>query len=101
MFVQSLMKVFEKDDEGQLKMGYGARVEVLTSREYKVSGCVGSVASLAQKGPQVGEVEIGIGGTKAWSMGALNPSTTLAFFFEIVNTEQLGDNRHNIRDNII
>jgi len=93
VFVQSLMKLFERDAEGQLKMGYGARVEVLTSREYKVSGCVGAVASLAQKGPQVGEVEIGIGGTKAWSIGAANPNTTLAFFFEIVNTEQMGENR--------
>jgi len=93
VFVQSLMKIFETDDEGHLKMGYGAKVEVLTSREYKVSGCVGSVASLGQKGPQVGEVEIGIGGTKAWNIGALNPNTTIAFFFEIVNTEQMGDNR--------
>ena len=36
VFVQSLMKIFETDDEGHLKMGYGAKVEVLTSREYKV-----------------------------------------------------------------
>jgi len=93
VFVQSLMKLFAKDEEGHLKMGYGARVEVLTSREYKVSGCIGSVASCGQKGAQVGEVEIGIGGTKAWSIGAVSPQTTCAFFFEIVNTETLGDNR--------
>jgi len=93
VFVQSLMKIFEKDAEGNLRMGYNARVEVKTSREYKVSGCVGSVASAGVKAPQVGEVEIGIGGTSVWSIGALNPNTTVSFFFEITNTEQMADNR--------
>jgi len=93
VFVQSLMKIFEKDDQGHLRMGYNAKVEVNTSREYKVSGCVGSVASMGVKGPSVGEVEIGIGGTKAWSIGALNANTTLAFFFEITNTEPMQEQR--------
>jgi len=93
VFVQSLMKMFETDEEGNLKMAFNGKVEVNCSRGYKVSGCIGSVASLAQKGPQVGEVEIGIGGTKAWSIGSLMPGTTLAFFFEIVNTDQVGDQR--------
>merc|ERR1712159_256416 len=74
-------------------MGFGAKVTVQTTRDYKVSGCIGPVTSMGQKGPQVGEVEIGIGGTSAWAISALTQQTTLAFYFEIANTEQMADGR--------
>lgn len=31
------------------------------------------------------EVEIGQGGTNVWSMGGIDPSTTVAVYFEVTN----------------
>jgi protein transport protein SEC23 len=33
----------------------------------------------------VAEVEIGQGGTNVWSMGGIDPSTTVAVYFEVTN----------------
>lgn len=35
--------------------------------------------------PNVAETEIGQGGTNAWSMGGVDPSTTVAVYFEVTN----------------
>eukprot|EP00163_Fabomonas_tropica_P005041 TRINITY_DN1449_c0_g1_i1.p1 TRINITY_DN1449_c0_g1~~TRINITY_DN1449_c0_g1_i1.p1 ORF type:complete len:739 (-),score=224.20 TRINITY_DN1449_c0_g1_i1:330-2546(-) len=85
IFKESFRKIFDKNDDGQLKFGLNATIEIQTSREFKVQGVVGPVASLGKKGPCVGETEIGVGGTTAWRCNTLNQETTLAFFFEIAN----------------
>ncbi|XP_077476953.1 protein transport protein Sec23A isoform X5 [Stigmatopora argus] len=56
-----------------------------TSREVKVSGAIGPCVSLNAKGPCVSENEIGSGGTCQWKICGLDPSTTLALYFEVVN----------------
>jgi protein transport protein SEC23 len=35
--------------------------------------------------PNVAETEIGQGGTNAWSMGGIDPTTTIAVYFEVTN----------------
>jgi len=85
MFKQSFQKVFTKNDKGFLPMGFNANIEIQTSRELKVCGAIGHVASLAKKGPAVGETEIGIGGTCAWKMCSIDAYSTVAFYFEVVN----------------
>lgn len=50
-----------------------------------MSGALGCCASLNKKTSSVGEAEIGQGGTSAWKMNAIDASTTVAIFFEIVN----------------
>eukprot|EP00762_Andalucia_godoyi_P002942 ANDGO_04183.mRNA.1 Protein transport protein SEC23 len=73
------------------KGSYHALLDVYTSREWKVSGVIGSVTPVAKKSTFVGETEIGYGGTSAWRAHALTPSTTLAVYFEVSNAhaEQL------------
>lgn len=66
-------------------MGFGATLEVLTSREFKVSGAIGPVTSLGKKGPNVSDLEVGRGGTNAWSLGGVDPGTTIAVYFDITN----------------
>ena len=92
VFKESFRRVFTRYpdeaapcDAGHLKMGFAATVEVLTSREYKVAGAIGPCSSLKKQSPCVAETEIGVGGTYAWSMGAIDPSSTIAFYFEVVN----------------
>jgi protein transport protein SEC23 len=67
-------------------MGFGASIEVIHSREFKISGAIGPCASLKKMGPTVSENEVGVGGTSAWYMGGIDPSTTMAFFFDVTNT---------------
>jgi protein transport protein SEC23 len=90
VFKESLRRVFNRypddsPDAGTLAMAFGASVEVMTSREFKVSGAIGPVISLCKQGPSVSDLEVGKGGTTAWSMGGLDPNTTIAIYFDVSN----------------
>uniref|UniRef100_A0A671YHG1 Protein transport protein SEC23 n=1 Tax=Sparus aurata TaxID=8175 RepID=A0A671YHG1_SPAAU len=85
LFKQTFQRVFTKDVQGSFKMAFAATLEVKTSREIKVSGAIGPCVSLSAKGPCVSENEIGTGGTCQWKICGLDPSTTLALYFEVVN----------------
>lgn len=85
LFKQTFQRVFAKDMRGEFKMAFGATLEVKTSRELRLSGAIGPCISMDRKGSNVSETEIGVGGTCAWKLCGLDPQTTLAVFFEIVN----------------
>lgn len=55
-----------------------------------MSGAIGPCVSLGVKGPAVSDTELGLGGTCQWKMCGLYPSTTLAYFFEVVNQVKSG-----------
>lgn len=89
VFKESLRRVFNRygddagDDAGKMSMAFAATLEVVTSRECKVSGAIGPVTSLRKKAPNVSDVEVGKGGTSAWVLGGIHPSTTVAVYFEV------------------
>eukprot|EP01045_Picozoa_sp_COSAG04_P023181 COSAG04_NODE_2716_length_3693_cov_2.258208_6_plen_247_part_01 len=68
-------------------MGFGAQMDVLTSREFKVCGAIGPCASLNKKTSYVAETEIGVGNTSAWRMCTLDQKTTVALYFECTNQQ--------------
>eukprot|EP00981_Chlorochromonas_danica_P009539 scaffold2727_cov161-Ochromonas_danica.AAC.2 len=96
MFRESLRKLFERpaampvdgnapaaSAPGNLSMGFGGTVELLCSRDVKVSGCIGPTASLKKAGNSVSDVEVGLGGTTLWYLGGMDPGMTVAFFFDV------------------
>lgn len=85
IFKQSFQRLFEKDEFGNLKMGFNATMDVQTSKELKVSGAIGHLTSAQKKSACVGETEIGVGQTSAWKIGSINPRTTLGVYFEVVS----------------
>eukprot|EP01083_Nonionella_stella_P036788 100355_1 len=86
-FTETFQKVFQTDPEGAaLQMTFGAKLEVVTSREFKVSGAIGPCTSCKTAGPCVSENELGEGGTCVWDLGCLTPQTSVAVYFDIVNT---------------
>lgn len=85
VFKESYNKFFSLDDNGHLKMGFMGKIQVFTSKEFKIQGCIGLVSSLEKKTANVSENIIGIGGTSAWNIGGIDKNTTLAFYFDIVN----------------
>ena len=84
IFKQSYLRVFNKDAEGHLEMGFNATFDVQTTKELKVSGLIGHAISAGKKSPCVGETEIGIGQTSAWKINCIMPRTAAAVYFEVV-----------------
>ncbi len=61
VFKESLRRIFTRypdyhPDAGHLQMGLAATLEVITSREFKISGIIGPCTGLGKKGPSVSEV---------------------------------------------
>ncbi|GJN89163.1 hypothetical protein Rhopal_002137-T1 [Rhodotorula paludigena] len=84
LFKQSFHRVFAKDDQGHLQMGFNATFDVQTTKELKVSGLIGHAISANKKSAWVGETEIGIGQTSAWKICSISPRTANAVYFEVV-----------------
>ncbi|GAA5963360.1 hypothetical protein JCM8115_000990 [Rhodotorula mucilaginosa] len=84
LFKQSFHRVFAKDEQGHLQMGFNATFDVQTTKELKVSGLIGHAISANKKSAWVGETEIGIGQTSAWKICSLSPRTANAVYFEVV-----------------
>jgi len=90
-YQETLKRVFNKypddvpEDGGNMSMAFGATLEVVTSREFKVSGVIGPGTSLNKHGPNVSDLEVGKGGTNSWSLGGLGPETTIAIYFDVTN----------------
>jgi protein transport protein SEC23 len=86
LFKQTWQKVFAKDAHGQnFRMAFSASFEVKCCRELKVCGVIGPCVSLNRRNQYVSDSEIGVGGTAAWKICGLDPSTTLAVAFEVSN----------------
>lgn len=84
-FKQSFVRIFDKDANDNLLMGFNASLEVLTTKELKVTGLIGHAVSLNKKSSSVGETECGIGNTCAWKMCGIDPSSSYGVYFEIAN----------------
>ncbi|KAK7048479.1 protein transport protein SEC23 [Favolaschia claudopus] len=84
IFKQSFLRLFNKDDQGHLQMGFNATFDVQTTKELKVSGLIGHAISAGKKSPCVGETEIGIGQTSAWKINVITPHTSTGVYFEVV-----------------
>lgn len=55
------------------------------SKELKISGVIGPCISLNRKNAAVSDSEVGVGGTSAWRVCAIDPTTSLAVIFEVAN----------------
>lgn len=84
-FKQSFIRVFDKDQNDNLLMAFNASLEVLTTKELKVTGLIGHAISLNKKSSSVGETECGIGNTCAWKMCGIDPASSYGIYFEIAN----------------
>jgi len=85
LFKQSFQRVFSKDVKNEFKMAFGCNIEIKTSRELKVQGCIGACIGLGAKGACVSDNELGIGGTATWRVCGTYPNTTYGFYFDVVN----------------
>ncbi|KAF2794737.1 protein transport protein SEC23 [Melanomma pulvis-pyrius CBS 109.77] len=85
MYKQSFARIFNKDADDNLLMGFNASLEVLTTKELKVTGLIGHAVSLNKKSSSVGETECGIGNTCSWKMCGIDPEASYGIYFEIAS----------------
>jgi len=83
MYRQSFQRIFAKDANDNLLMGFNASLEVLTTKELKVTGLIGHAVSMNKKSASVGETECGIGNTCSWKMCGIDPAASYGIYFEI------------------
>lgn len=89
IFKQSYLRLFNKDDEGYLKMAFSGNLTVKTSKELKLQGLIGHASPVKKTDTSnVSDSEIGIGGTSSWKMSSLSPHHSYAIFFEVAGTQQ-------------
>ena len=84
-FKQSFVRVFNRDESDNLQMGFNASLEVITTKELKITGLIGHAVSLNKKSSSVGETECGIGNTCSWRMCGIDPTSSYGLYFEIAN----------------
>ncbi|KAI1730116.1 sec23/Sec24 trunk domain-containing protein [Ditylenchus destructor] len=83
LFKQTFQKVFDKDTNGHLKMGFNATTEVKVGNGLKIEGILGCCASGNVKNAVVSDTEMGVGGTCQWKFCSLTPRNTIAVVFEV------------------
>ncbi|KAF3652644.1 putative magnesium transporter MRS2-I-like isoform X1 [Capsicum annuum] len=82
-FRKCLRHIFSHDEVGNLRMCLDATIEIVTTKDVKICGALGSCVSLQKKNGSVSDREIGEGGTYMWKLGALADKMCIAFFFEV------------------
>ncbi|KAI5981311.1 hypothetical protein EDD15DRAFT_2413267 [Pisolithus albus] len=81
---QSFLRIFSKDDQDFLEMGFNATFDVQTTKELKVSGLIGHAISAGKKSACIGETGIGTGQASARRLNAITPRTSTAMYFEVI-----------------
>lgn len=87
-FRKCLRHIFNRDDEGNLKMYFDATIEIVTTKDLKICGALGPCVSLHKNNNLVSNKEIGEGGTYMWKLGTLTSKTCFAFFFQVSDEQK-------------
>ncbi|KAK2443162.1 protein transport protein SEC23 [Trifolium repens] len=88
-FKKCLRHLFKHDGDGFLKMNFDATIEIVTTKDVKISGALGPCVSLRKKNASVSETEVGQGGTYVWKLNTLTDRTCIAFFFQLSDEQKI------------
>ena len=83
-FKDTFKKVFEVDEEGNLKMCFKGKSEVYVSKPLQLKGAFGHLVSLNQNTlNMVSSYPIGEGKTRVWNLGGLDETATFCYILDI------------------
>uniref|UniRef100_S4R7Y9 Protein transport protein SEC23 n=1 Tax=Petromyzon marinus TaxID=7757 RepID=S4R7Y9_PETMA len=86
LFKQTFQRVFGKDNQDQFKMAFASTIEAKSSPpQISLVQFATNLILYSIKNKIVFDLEIGVGGTSQWKVCGLDPNTTLALYFEVVN----------------
>lgn len=83
VFRETYKKLFERDINGFLKMGFAGRLDMYVSKELKIQGAIGPCISNKKGGPMVAETTLGEGGTTNWYLGGLDRNSSICFLLDL------------------
>eukprot|EP01025_Chloroclados_australasicus_P047298 TRINITY_DN5277_c0_g1_i4.p1 TRINITY_DN5277_c0_g1~~TRINITY_DN5277_c0_g1_i4.p1 ORF type:complete len:764 (-),score=99.83 TRINITY_DN5277_c0_g1_i4:367-2658(-) len=85
VFKESLKRRFlQSNMDGYLGLGNCVQMEVIPSRDIKVSGMLGAGVTVERKSPFISDNVVGLGGTNTWKIPGMDASTSPCVFFDIV-----------------
>ncbi|MCQ2815671.1 MAG: Sec23/Sec24 zinc finger-containing protein [archaeon] len=87
IFKDSLTKIFELDENGDLKMCFKAKLEFNSTAKIKVSGALGHLSSMSTNSNTVSDIKIGQSGTNSWVLGGIDENSTYTFILDCNNPE--------------
>ncbi|EGR32706.1 protein transport protein, putative [Ichthyophthirius multifiliis] len=89
-FRETFRKIFEKNQQEELRFASAAKIEMFVCKELKIQGGIGPCSSMKKGGPMVSEVPIGQGGTNQWYVGGMDRNSTITFLLDLApqNKEQ-------------
>lgn len=96
-FKKTYIKLFELDDNGNLKMNFKAKIEVNSSKPVYISGAIGFMISLETKGNNVSSISCYSGNTKSWWIGGLDFNSSYAFLLDInEDSSSISNNKNGV-----
>ena len=90
VFKETFKKLFETNDDGNLKMCFKGTCEILLTKPLKIKGALGHLVSLKKNNLDSvsNDYPIGEGGTCVWNLGGIDPTSTYTFILDQSNTDQ-------------
>ena len=90
VFKESFKKLFETNEDGNLKMCFKGTCELLVTKPLKIKGALGHLVSLKKNNYDSvsNDYPIGEGGTNVWNLGGIDPTSTYTFILDQSNTDQ-------------
>ena len=90
VFKETLKKLFETNEDGNLKMCFKGMCEIFLTKPLKVKGALGHLVSMKKNNLDCvsNDYPVGEGGTCLWNLGGVDPTSTYTFFLDQSNTDQ-------------
>ena len=90
VFKESFKKLFDTNEEGNLKMSFKGMTEVFVTKPLKLKGALGHLVSLNKNNNDMvsNDYQIGQGKTCVWNLGGLDSTSTFTFLLDQSNTDQ-------------
>ncbi|CAI9285113.1 unnamed protein product [Lactuca saligna] len=76
-FKKCLRHIFSRDEDGFLTMCFDVTIEIITTKDVKVSGAIGPCVSTRKQN-----------GSNIWKLGTITDKTCIAFLFEITQEQK-------------
>ena len=90
VFKESFKKLFETNEDGNLKMCFKGTCEIYLTKPLKIKGALGHLVSLKKNNLDSvsNDYPVGEGGTCVWNLGGVEPTSTYTFILDQSNTDQ-------------
>ena len=102
-FKDTFTRIFESDEEGNLKMCFKGRSELFVTKPLKLKGALGHLVSMNIVNNENNNLKmvsndypIGQGNTRVWNLGGIDSTSTYTYILDIDSNNQNNNYRYGI-----